>query len=183
MLFNVALELITFDKDVKIIVWVSLPNAVTVGFIGKVTSCALFGGARPHCHNSYYCDNEKSYLFHQYIGRELLRLERQEREQRHLAMSPLSVVLEAEVNVLPVVVTHAAQAVVARLKLDDLELVFLGRNLCGSQDTQLGAECHEGADTLIIGEDARGELLLRVFALEVADLHLAVCFGEGDERH
>lgn len=94
-----------------------------------------------------------------------------------------SIVSETQVHVLPVVLTLLAEAVVATLKLNDLELVLLSCNLCRRQSSELGAEGDERSCTFVVGEDAGLEFFSCLFVGEVADLHLAVSACEGDERH
>lgn len=95
--------------------------------------------------------------------------------------------LEAEVNVLPVALALLTQSIVMlcvalSLQLYDLQVVLLSCNLLRSQDSEIAAEGHEGATTILVGEDGALELVTTFTIGESANLHARTKgLREGDE--
>lgn len=85
-------------------------------------------------------------------------------------------------HILPAVLTLTAERVVATLKLHNLQLVLLSRNLRGAEFSHLGGECNEAPVAITISEDGRLKGVTRLLVDKIANLHLALHTSKSKER-
>ena len=85
-------------------------------------------------------------------------------------------------NILPTVLTHLAERVVTRLKLDYLQAVLTSHNLCRSEVTQLAGERHKAAIVVCISENAGLESLASLLVDKATYLHLTLHTSKCEKR-
>ena len=92
-------------------------------------------------------------------------------------LPPCCLLSDAQVNILPSVMSCSTQLEAATLQLYHLEVILLCRNLLGSQLTQLRAEGHK-CDAISIEEGTALECFTCLFVDKGSYFHSAVRLGK-----